>query len=78
MRIAHKESRIILTFDKDPGKLAVKQKAIPCRGVILLRIPPKKSPNQIAEYIQNVIRSRDDWEGHMSVIEEERVRMRPL
>jgi predicted nuclease of predicted toxin-antitoxin system len=77
MRIAHEESRIILTFDKDFGELAVKQKAVPCRGVILLRIP-KKSPDQIAEYVKNVIQSRDDWEGHMSVIEEERVRMRPL
>ncbi len=75
MQIAHKESRIILTFDKDFGELAVKQKAVPCRGVLLLRIP-KKSPGKIADYVTNVIRSRDDRE--MSVIEEERVRMRPL
>ncbi len=77
MQYAHSEHRVILTFDKDFGELAVKERATPCPGVILIRIP-KKNPAWIAEYVRAVIQSRKDWEGQFSVIEEDRVRMRSL
>lgn len=77
MRLAHQKNRIILTFDKDFGELAVRDRIYPSRGIILLRIP-RKNPDEIAAYIREVIRSRQDWEGHFSVIDEERIRMRPL
>jgi len=65
-----------LTYDKDFGELAVREKVYPCKGVILVRIV-KKNPDLIAGYLRDVIRSREDWVGHFSVIEEERIRMRP-
>jgi len=77
MRLAHQQNRIILTYDKDFGELAVRDTICPCRGIILLRIP-QKNPDWVAGYIREVILSRQDWEGHFSVIEEERIRMRPL
>ena len=77
MQSAHRDNRIILTFDKDFGELAIRDRITPGPGIILLRIP-KKNPGWIAEYVRDVIRSRQDWEGHFSVIEEERIRMRPL
>jgi len=48
IRYAHSTHRVILTFDKDFGELAVKERVTPCPGVVLIRIP-KKSPAWIAE-----------------------------
>ncbi len=46
VELATKELRIIVTFDKDFGRLALLKPNIP--GVILLRIPPL-NPTYIAE-----------------------------
>jgi predicted nuclease of predicted toxin-antitoxin system len=77
MRYAHQEKRIILTYDKDFGELAVKDPIYPSFGIILIRFS-QKNPDLMAEYIRHVVKSRQDWEGHFSVIEVERIRMRPL
>jgi predicted nuclease of predicted toxin-antitoxin system len=77
MRYACQEKRIILTYDKDFGKLAVKDNICPPAGIILFRLP-MKNPALIAKYILDILKSRTDWEGHFSVIEEKRIRMRPL
>ena len=61
---AAREHRILLTFDKDFGELA-RGSALPrTSGVVLLRMPMPKP--------------RNDWAGNFSVIETDRVRMRPL
>ena len=77
MRYAQKDKRIILTFDLDFGELAVKDRVYPSVGIILLRLH-QMNPQQMAEYTIRVIRSRKDWEGHLSVIENDRIRMRQL
>ncbi|ABS56287.1 conserved hypothetical protein [Methanoregula boonei 6A8] len=77
MKYALEEERIILTFDKDFGELAIKDTICPVPGVILLRLPGMK-PDQLAGFITQILTSRDDWDGHFSVIEKERIRMRPL
>ena len=77
MRYACRDYRIILTYDKDFGELAVKDNLCPSAGIILFRLP-MKNPARIAEYILNILKSRTDWEGHFSVVEEKRIRMRPL
>jgi len=77
MRYAHKDKRVILTFDLDFGELAVKDRVYPSAGIILLRLH-QMNPHQMAEYTRGVIGSRKDWEGHLSVIENDRVRMRQL
>jgi predicted nuclease of predicted toxin-antitoxin system len=75
---AHDERRLLLTFDKDFGELAFR-KGLPASscGVILLR-GGAVSPARLAEKVAAVPRSRSDWAGHFSVIEEDRVRMTPL
>ncbi|GAB6285087.1 MAG: hypothetical protein STSR0009_12880 [Methanoregula sp.] len=77
MKYACQEKRIILTNDKDFGELVMKDNLCPSVGIILFRLP-MKSPTVIAEYILNILKSRTDWEGHFSVIEEKRIRMRSL
>lgn len=70
---ARVEDRIVLTFDKDFGELAFRQR-LPCGcGVILLRLV--LPPDELATRIADVLASRDDWPGHFSVVEAERIRM---
>ncbi|MCK9631905.1 MAG: DUF5615 family PIN-like protein [Methanoregula sp.] len=77
MRLACRDNRLILTYDKDFGELVVKENLCPSAGIILLRLP-LKNPAHIAPCILDILKSRTDWEGHFSVIEEKRIRMRPL
>lgn len=46
-------------------------------GVALFRIR-KASPEEVTRMVVSVLESRADWTGHFSVIEEDRIRMRPL
>jgi predicted nuclease of predicted toxin-antitoxin system len=77
MNIACRENRIILTFDKDFGELVVKDHLCPPAGIILFRLP-LKNPTRLAQTILEILNARTDWEGYFSVIEERRIRMRPL
>ena len=72
-----REMRILLTFDKDFGELALRAKLPPGCGVILIRLdmPPAGA---VGRLLARLIDERDDWAGHFSVIEPGRVRMRPL
>ncbi len=77
LSLAASEQRILLTFDKDFGELA-RASALPSAcGVILLRVP-QHSAADIGQRLARLIQSRGDWAGHFSVIEPERIRMRPL
>jgi predicted nuclease of predicted toxin-antitoxin system len=71
------EKRVLITFDKDFGELAFKQGIPASCGIILFRIP-LLSPEYAVEFIARVIKSRDDWRGHFSVVETNRIRMRPI
>ena len=71
------EDRILLTFDKDFGELAFHSHLPAKCGVILFRIPEQSSA-YIAKIVVATIESRSDWIGQFSVIEESRIRMRPL
>jgi hypothetical protein len=74
---AARESRILLTFDKDFGELA-RASALPADcGVVLFRIPMPK-PSDVGARLADLITARDDWAGHFSVVEPGRVRMRVL
>jgi predicted nuclease of predicted toxin-antitoxin system len=74
---AARDERILLTFDKDFGELA-KASALPATcGIILLRITMPR-PNEVGRRLAGLIMSRTDWVGHFSVIEDNRIRMRPL
>jgi predicted nuclease of predicted toxin-antitoxin system len=74
---AQAEKRILLTFDKDFGELAFRANLPAAIGIILFRIKTL-SGAMVAEKVSRVIALRDDWNGHFSVIEEDKIRMRPL
>jgi len=71
------DQRIVLTFDKDFGELAFRAGLPATAGVILLRFPPR-SPIEVGRRITAALEQRGDWVGHFAVIEEQRIRMRPL
>jgi hypothetical protein len=74
---AIRDRRVCLTFDKDFGLLAAGTSIPPASGVVLLRLSPPRSPD-LARSIVSIIESRDDWDGHFSVVEFGRIRMRRL
>jgi predicted nuclease of predicted toxin-antitoxin system len=74
---ATRESRILLTFDKDFGELAARSALPPGCGVVLFRIPAPSS-DAAGQRLAARVAARDDWNGHFSVIEPGRVRMRRL
>lgn len=71
------EGRILLTCDKDFGELAYHRGLISAAGIILLRASLGPSPESMAK-IADILSSRNDWTGHFSVIELDRIRMRPI
>jgi hypothetical protein len=74
---AARESRILLTFDKDFGELARVSGSPAACGVILFRMP-MPGPIEVGQRLVDLIMARDDWAGHFSVVEPGRVRLRAL
>lgn len=77
LQIAQKENRIVVTFDKDFGELAFRSKLPVQSGIILFRITPRSS-QYIAQVAVQALASRDNWFGHFSVVEDNRIRMTSL
>ena len=71
------EDRIVMTFDKDFGELAFRRRLPASSGVILFRL---ESPDaaHTTMVVLAALRTRSDWAGHFSVVEETRIRMTPL
>ena len=77
LALAADGSYLLISFDKDMGELIVRREMRQAAGVILFRtVMP--SPDAAAAFIAGVIGSRDDWEGHLSVVDETKIRMRRL
>lgn len=74
---AFEEARVLLTFAKDFGELAWKERLPAQCGVILFRCA-MPAPGLVGPALAAMVAQRDDWPGHFSVIEDGRVRMRPL
>ena len=77
LALAVREERIILTFDKDFGELAWRTGLPVSTGIVLFRLPMPAS-TEVGAILASRISERTDWAGHFTVIEPERVRMRPL
>lgn len=77
LRRAQQEDRVVLTFDTDFGTLAFHRDLPASSGVLLFRLT-LVSPSTVAEKVRGAIRSRNDWEGHFSVVDDTKIRMRPL
>ena len=77
LKIANKDKRILITFDKDFGKLIYMQKMI-TTGVILLRFPPK-SASIISKNIKKILSMENIiLEEHFTVVKSDKIRSRPL
>ncbi len=74
---AQAEKRILVTFDKDFGELAYRFKLPASCGIVLFRIVVS-SPTYVVRTVVGALKSRADWAGHFSVVEESRIRMTPL
>lgn len=77
LRRGQNERRILLTFDKDFGELAFRRGADASAGVVLFRIT-LSSPEQAAAIAVLALSSDLNWIGHFAVVEDDRVRLRPL
>ncbi|NBB75118.1 MAG: hypothetical protein GVY35_15825 [Bacteroidetes bacterium] len=77
LRKATAEERTILTFDKDFGELAFRTRLPTSCGVILLRFTPS-APTTVTDLVIRALRSRHEWTGRFTVVEETRIRTRPL
>lgn len=74
---AQAENSVIVTFDKDFGELAFRYGLPALSGIILFRITPS-SPERIAEIVLAVLDSRNDFAGNFTVVEDDRIRIKPL
>jgi hypothetical protein len=77
MARAAAERRLLVTFDKDFGALVYGRGLAPASGVVLFRLTGA-GPRQLAERTLTVLESRSDWPDHFAVVEDTRVRLRPL
>jgi predicted nuclease of predicted toxin-antitoxin system len=74
---ARLEARIVVTFDKDFGELAVRRGLPASDGVVLFRLSAP-SPESVAARILAFLDTPREWTGCFIVVEDERVRIRPL
>lgn len=74
---ARAEQRVLVTFDKDFGELAFRARLPATCGIILFRIAAR-SPSYVVHLTVSALESRADWVGHFAVVEEHRIRLRPL
>lgn len=77
LRFSLYEGRVLVTFDKNFGKMAFGSGQKVSCGVILLR-PRLRSPGHLSQFLTNVISQQVDWSGRFSVAQENRLRVLPL
>ena len=71
------EMRLIITFDKDFGELAFRSKLPAACGIVLFRISAPSAAH-VARTAVAVLEGRSDWAGNFAVMEDHRIRIRPL
>ena len=76
VKIANREKRVIITFDKDFGEIIVRN-GLKAPGLILLRIK-NKTPEEAAKRILDVVKRGIPLEGRIVVIQEKRIRIQPI
>ena len=74
---AHAERRILATFDRDFGELAFRF-GLPAEcGIIFFRLRGTSPETDNSRAIA-ALTSRTDWAGHFAVVQDDRIRLRPL
>jgi predicted nuclease of predicted toxin-antitoxin system len=71
------EGRVLITFDKDFGRLAFRMGRNASCGIILFR-PRLRSPEHVSQFVSAVLSQSIVWEQHFSVATEGRLRVIPL
>lgn len=74
---AMRETRVLLTFDKEFGELAWRAGLPATCGLVLFRLQMPR-PDSAGTPLAQRIAERSDWEGHFSVIEPGQTRVRKL
>ncbi|MBK7876638.1 MAG: DUF5615 family PIN-like protein [Planctomycetes bacterium] len=74
---AQLEGRTLVTFDKDFGLLAFRAGLPHACGVVLLRLNGSSPEVDNARALE-ALTSQPDWSGQFVVVEDERIRVRPL
>ena len=77
LELARRDNRLIVTFDKDFGELAFHSHLPIASGIILFRLRASSSV-QLAKFVSSVLNSRDGGLGSFAVIDNFRIRIRPL
>lgn len=77
LRLAHAETRILLTEDKDFGDLVFRSK-MPAPGVVLLRLDSETTDTKSARLDAVIAEFGDLLLGRYIVVEARRIRARPL
>lgn len=77
LAMAQAEERILLTFDLDFGELAFRAGLPATIGIVLFRFK-MTSAQQVARVVSEALALRTDWAGNFSVVDMDRIRMRPL
>mgnify|MGYP001062318043 CR=1 FL=1 len=76
IKLANRENRVIVTFDKDFGELTFKER-LKVKGLILLRLAPT-SPEHIAERIEYILTQKIPIANKIIVVREDRIRVTSL
>jgi predicted nuclease of predicted toxin-antitoxin system len=75
---ADAEHRLLITFDRDFGELAVRWGRGAAGGVILLRFVPR-SPDEVGDVLVELLARTDVvWSARFSVVDRRHIRQRPL
>lgn len=77
LRRAREGDRLLLTFDTDFGTLVFHRDLPVPPGILLFRLT-LVSPSAVAETVRTLLRSREDWTGNFTVVDDSKLRMRPL
>ena len=76
LKLAYKERRVLVTFDKEFGYLIFKKK-IRSFGVLLLRFIPR-SPEEVSARIIELVNNKMKLQWNFIVLEEEKIRIRSI
>ena len=72
-----RESRILITHDKDFGELAFSSRLPAECGIILFRLEGRE-PETDNRRILDTIEGREEWAGHFAVVTHDQIRIRPM
>ena len=76
LALAVRESRVLVTLDKDFGELAFRSGLPATCGIVLFRVPP--IPAMVTAHAVQVLRADASYEGLFVVVEPGRLRERAL